>query len=394
MKLYISLGIFNIKCILYYALFTIFQLYKILVYYYDKNNGKILNNNKLFYSFCYFLGYLLNIFPALNSQRNSKTKANILINESKGEMPQSIKYIYNKTFVKNLSTKDIIIFFIICFILLLTDCIENISSIIINKHKDEENKNKYEEDFIFIEFVVIFLLSKFSKEVFYNHQKISFLILIFVEIIKTIFLLRGKYSFQFEDFFLILLNIIYSILFAIFYIYMKELMKYKYISPYKSNFMIGLINLPIIIIIYIIISFTPLGEKGNDYYYDSIFELFKNFGQINVINIILLITLPFVYGIILLLTNKIIYNFTIYHIYIPSLLDNFITIISKDSELIEKLFLSICFFVELLMILVFLEIIELNFCGLNKNLKRNIEIRAYNESSFTIEGEYNEYGNE
>ena len=46
------------------------------------------------------------------------------------------------------------------------------------------------------------------------------------------------------------------------------------------------------------------------------------------------------------------------------------------------------------MILVFLEIIELNFCGLNQNLKRNIVIRAYNESSFTIEGEYNEYDNE
>ena len=46
------------------------------------------------------------------------------------------------------------------------------------------------------------------------------------------------------------------------------------------------------------------------------------------------------------------------------------------------------------MILVFLEIIELNFCGLNENLKRNIEIRSYSESSFTIENEYEEFDNE
>jgi len=395
MKLCISLGMFNLKCILYYVLFAIFQIYKSLVFYYDENNEDILDKNKLFHSFCFFLGYLLNIFPALNNQRNSKTHENFIMNESKGKRSQSIKYIYNKTFVKGLSTKDIIIFFIICFILLITDFIENFSSIVINKKKEnEENKEKYEQDFIIIEFIVIFLLSKYSRDVFYKHQNITFLILILLEVIKTIFLLGGKYSLNLEDIFLIFLNIIYSILYAIYYIYMKELMKYKYISPYKSNFMIGIINLPIIIIIYIIISFTPLGNKDNDYYYDSIFDLFKNIRNLNIMNIILLITLPFAYGIILLLTNKIIYNFTIYHIYIPSLLDNFITIIFKDSEFTEKIFLSLSFFIELLMILVFLEIIELNFCGLNQNLKRNIVIRAYNESSFTIEGEYNEYDNE
>ena len=39
------------------------------------------------------------------------------------------------------------------------------------------------------------------------------------------------------------------------------------------------------------------------------------------------------------------------------------------------------------MILVFLEIIEIKICGLNKNLKRNIELRAYQESFLTDEDE-------
>ena len=37
------------------------------------------------------------------------------------------------------------------------------------------------------------------------------------------------------------------------------------------------------------------------------------------------------------------------------------------------------------MILVFLEIIEINCCGLNKNLKRNIQSRGTIDSSLVIE---------
>jgi len=189
-----------------------------------------------------------------------------------------------------------------------------------------------------IEFIVIYLFSKFSKEIFYKHQNISFLILILLEIIETVFFFSYNYSLQPEDFFLILLNIIFYILYAIYYIYVYKLMKYKYISPYKINYMIGIINLPIIIIIYIIISFAPLGDKNNDYYYDSIFNLFKNFGNLNTINILLLITLPFAYGILLFLENKVIYNFTIYHIYINSLLECFIANIFDNPELTKKYF--------------------------------------------------------
>ena len=52
-------------------------------------------------------------------------------------------------------------------------------------------------------------------------------------------------------------------------------MKYKFISPAKCNFIIGIINVPLIILIYFIISFTPLANIENDYYYDNIFEFLK-----------------------------------------------------------------------------------------------------------------------
>jgi len=71
--------------------------------------------------------------------------------------------------------------------------------------------------------------------------------------------------------------------------------------------MIGIINVPLIILIYFIISFTPLGNiNNNKYYFDNIFILFKNLGQSDLKNVIFLISLPFAYGISFYINNKII----------------------------------------------------------------------------------------
>ena len=53
-------------------------------------------------------------------------------------------------------------------------------------------------------------------------------------------------------------------------------MKNNFIIPPKCNFLIGLIDVPLILIIYFIISLTPLGNKNKNYYVDNIFELFKS----------------------------------------------------------------------------------------------------------------------
>ena len=148
--------------------------------------------------------------------------------------------------------------------------------------------------------------------------------------------------------------------------------------------MIGIINVPLLIIIYIIISFTAFGQnenKNNIYYIDSIYDLFDNIKSLDAINAILLTLLPFAYGIYALLINKIIYDFTLYHIYIPLLIEAFINEIINRTCIFDIIFLILCFTIELIIILVFLEIIEVKFCGLNENLKRNIESRGIIDSS-------------
>ena len=158
-------------------------------------------------------------------------------------------------------------------------------------------------------------------------------------------------------------------------------MKYNFIPPHQCNFFIGIINTPLIIIIYLIISLTRLEKYFFD---DNIFELFNSDGY-DAKNVIHLILLSFVYGVYQLLFSKIIYDYTIYHIYIPFLIENFIHNIMKKFGIAEKIFLISSFVIELITILIFLEIIEINFCKLNKNLKKNIKSRSMIESSSIIE---------
>jgi len=260
--------------------------------YYDHEN--IIKEHYLLHSFCFFLGYLLNIIPFWISHKKSKGKEKPLTNKLNKENNYSIDYIYNNLYENNLSKKEILKILFICLILLLADIIENIGYKIENN--DYGENKKYNDDYFFIEYIIIFVLPKLGKEVYYKHQYISFLILILVEVIKNIYFFIKK-LYKKTSIISIALNIIYSILYAIYYLYIKGLMKYKYISPYKCNFMIGVINVPIIILISFITSFTPLGNTKNDYYYDNIFDLFKNIGKINIKNVIILILAPLVFGI-------------------------------------------------------------------------------------------------
>jgi len=183
------------------------------------------------------------------------------------------------------------------------------------------------------------------------------------------------------------LNVAYSTLFGIYYICIKKLMKYKFISPAKCNFMIGIINFPLIILIYLIISFTPFGNIENKYYFDNIFELFNNLRKSDIKTIIILISLPFAYAILLFIINKIIYDYSIFHLYIPILIDYFIENIIKNLGAFENTLLISSFFIELIIILVFIEIIEINLCGLSKNLKRNIDLRGIIDTNLTFEND-------
>jgi len=361
MRFYISIGSFNLKYIMYCILFFIIKIYLYLFIYYDNIDINIISNHKLLEPSCLFFGFFLNIIPEWIS-------------------------IERLNYYEYISIKNVIIIFFLSISLLFIRIIPQI----INIDKDKKHvENAIEDNFILIEFLLIFLIPH-SSEVYYKHQKLSFLIFTLIEVIKLIFFLIVKK--EYNDILIIFLKIIFSIIYSFYFICIKRLTKYKFVSPYKFNFIVGIIDFPLIIIIYIVISFTSLGNEKNDNYIDNIFNLFKD--DFNISNVIRLISLPLVYGLHVLLVIKIIYDFTLYHSFIPLLVEHYIKeiFLQIENEINAKIiFLFSCFFIELIVIFVFLEIIEFNFCGLNENLKRNIEVRADIESSLEI---YDYYNNE
>ena len=354
MNCFISIGTFNTNYFIYCTLITILELY--INFGFSKINEKILDKHQIFDIFCYYFGYLLNIIPTW------LVKENIIDNN-----PDN----------KHMSAKDIIKFFSICLILLLIQFIEIFSNIKDDDDNDNEDNQKegYEGNYLFFLVLIMFIfLNCFKTTTFYKHQKISFFTFFIIELIKTIyFLIKINYSEIYVYLIIIISYIFYSLLLSIYYIYIDNLMKHKYISPYKCSFMIGAGFVPLIIIVYLFISFT--------YDFDNIFDLFESFKNLEAINYISLISYPFASGILGLLIFKVINDFSLFHLYIPFILENFLAeILGCEHKFNIIFFLISSFLIELIMKLVFLEVIEIKICGLNKNLKRNIELRALHDS--------------
>ena len=208
MKFCISFGKFELKYFFYCILFIILEITINYFVYYDEEEN-IINEHCLLHSFCFFLGYLLNFIPTWIFHIKSNEKEKPITNKLNEENSHSIEYIYNQPYEKYLTTKDILKFLLICFIILLADLIEN-TEIVIDDNDNKEYKYLYDYSYIFIEFIIIFLVSIFGKEVYYKHQYISFFILSSVELIKIIYFFIKNINYKFNPISFVL-NIIYCI---------------------------------------------------------------------------------------------------------------------------------------------------------------------------------------
>lgn len=247
---------FDAKYFIYCFFIGILELYiNFFIYEYDK---KILNEHKIFDIFCYYFGYLFNIIPTLFSNQN---------------------YMDNNPDDKGSLAKEIIKFFSISFVLLLIQAIVIIPNIM-DDNEDKQEVNYGDNFILYLILIMFFLLKYFKNVVFYKHQKMAFLTFLIIETIKTIFFLFKNNIYNDINAYLgIILKFVYSIFLTIYYMYIDGLMRHKFISPYKCSFLIGAGFVPLIIIIYFIFSFTN--------YFDNIFDLFKSFGELEVINAII-----------------------------------------------------------------------------------------------------------
>jgi hypothetical protein len=281
-----------------------------------------------------------------------------------------VNRLYNKPYSESLTYKEIINLFIISVIELIIEFCYIFANII--------NDYDYNEKYFFVEILIWFFFpSIFLKLTFYKHQYTAIIIITIIGLIKTSISSFINKSFDYKT---LILEIIIYTLNGIIYGYLKGLMEYKLFSPYKCCYAIGLINSILLIIMYFIVTYAPCNLEilcEEEEHLDNVYSLFEN---INYKEILILMSYSLLCGIDAVLINSIMNNLTLYHILIVFHIEQFINKIVYLEDKIERIATISYFIAELIFILVFLEIIEINCCKLNKDLKRNIEERAILEA--------------
>ena len=190
---------------------------------------------------------------------------------------------------------------------------------------------------IIVGFLYNFILGKFDKENFENNYS-SYLSFFFTETLFS------------------LLNVLYK-----YYIHKK------YIKSYEILFIEGIIEF-ILGIITLVIT-TSIGVLDN--YYDFIEQLDKN-------ELTILFFLTLIQFLLYTVQIIIIDLFSPFHVFLLKIITEFILFFGfyENINVWTSILIVFCIFICIFMILVFIEIIELNFLGLSTMTKKNIELRA------------------
>ena len=254
--------------------------------------------------------------------------------------------------------------------------------------------------------IMQFLMGKYFKIYFYKHHKMT---IILNPIFGTLILITASFlpssisendknnSYQnveeklgsyYYIILLILLFMILSFVFCFTRIYSKVLMQIKYISPYKLVFLFGFAGLVISIsasiiayyidyrdnIINYFSSMRVVLDKGKKYrFYGEIFLVSPMYSFSNALEFIFeIITIYYLNPFYVLLSNTLYYS-----------VSEFITFMLQLSNvglvILHFILTELAEFLISFWLMVYLEIIELNFCGLSDNVKKNIIKKGENE---------------
>ena len=385
MRKYISFGYFDKK---YFIIFIIFLITTSIEFFLISYIDKItfyrtkIRTNKLLSSTLAYIGQFLCFIPLIISKKyNSKNLSNPTKNNKSSI---EITYIFNNS--DNFFTfKNKILIIFVCILLLLN----NIINILIN-HLIKIGPIFFNQSFYFMEYLLLFLISKYIfKSNYYKHQNYSIIFIILFGLLKYLVKLYSENNLKNnykEVIFVLMLQIIHAFVDSYIIGNCKILMGSKYLSPYFICSSFGLINGLISIISYFIVTYVPCNNDfcdlkyNNKFYFDNIYSIFDN---IYPIEIFLNIYTIFQSGIYQILIYIVVNDFTICHIFlfyqVIEFADTIVEInnIEKNNFVIYILIMTGIF--EIFTVLVLLEIIELGFCGLNYNTKRNIKERALNE---------------
>lgn len=400
MPKYIGFGEIKKKCVFVSTSYSLISHIPFLIIFFFLFNKKMEdeeNNISLIKLLTYF-GQSLYFIPELIIKKSMVKNKDISSNNLETNMSRSkslsVEYIFKdeNEYSEGINYLDLFYIILISLLILIIDIIKIIIYVI---DKAYPIKNIFNDEYNLIIFILLFIYYIFTyKTKFYRHQYCPFVFItiigIFRYIIKVyeIYIKQNKYNFG-----KIIVNLLAQILIAagesFSVLYAKGLMKYKYFSPYKACYIFGFLDTFMLLIILFIISSIKCNHSlaicglpyKNSYYIDNIYYMFEKY---NWYQFILLFICAIFFGSLKVLINYSINKFSIFHLYLLYQIQQFIlgvlsgiTNMSKGS--VGSWTILVSYIPEIFFILVFLEIVELKFCDLNKMLKKNIERRSIDE---------------
>ena len=238
-------------------------------------------------------------------------------------------------------------------------------------------------DFIIlsIEMVFMTIFSRYLlKNKYFKHHIISIILFIILGIICDVIIKNYGSKFTSSSYkkFLIVnaIQIINCVTDTLYYCYQKYMMEILYYPYWNIAFIPGIFIFPLGIILLIIALVSPDDGKSKLDFVNKFYLYYKNtngwiiFGKITIVLAIHIILCP--------LTILVLFYYS----------PNFILIIFQISTIVynlihntkESLYCIPIFIFQFLVLMIHLEILELNFSGLNKYTKRNIELRGLIDS--------------
>ena len=211
---------------------------------------------------------------------------------------------------------------------------------------------------IFISSLSYYLIFKIKL---YRHHYCSMIIIILIGFIIDLVLGNIQNDIINNPLYLFL-RFLREILYSLHDVVNKYLIEKKFCSIYEIALSNGIITLILLILFSIL-----------DYYFfhlDNYIDYFDNFNGVEIFVAIRLMITQLVLYLCTLFTNK---NYTPCHIFIIFVFGQLAYYLDFSTHSI-LIILSLLFI--LILSLIFNEIIELNFCGLSDNTKKNISIRA------------------
>ena len=215
---------------------------------------------------------------------------------------------------------------------------------------------------------ISYFMRFYTDFTFYKHKIISFIVFsIFAFIIDT-FIYERTFSFK-----LIILNVLLNILYSVELNYRKYLMDNKYISLYKIICFCGIIDSIILIILQLI----TIKNENCLYFNKEIVTIPIQYKEIQTNGFIIFagsIPIFICYTIHIIIFYLLIYNFTATHaVVIDTIKSSIKSIFVFNKEIVYKflIFLLLIFF-SIFSLFIYLEIIIFKFCGLDKDIRKNI----------------------